>query len=335
MVSDFDDGDKVGGGGDLVPQNPAPQGNSPFDQYRHVRSDGTEYWSARDIQIPFGYGAWREFEKVVLSAAEDFMNLLGNADDHFARTHKMVPIGSGASRRVVDYELSRYACYLTAMRCNTEEGSFARAYFAARTRRDELRLPPAGTQTRQVPRPWSERLNRSIMEHRCYIVKNLPKGAFSVYTGTIPDILTMEDVLLDHLLPLLLSDGPDISMGKRWPKYREGKPWAGTVLSAPLFMPAQGIDVPVYVYLVREWPYFREWLEAIYLPEHLPEYLCRKFSKKNYGLAPPSAADNTCKKLTGTPAKLSASVRRQLVAAGGIIRVGYQPPDDPRQLELF
>lgn len=147
MVSDFDDGGKVGGdGGDLVPQNPAPQGNSPFDQFRRVRPDGTEYWSARDIQVPFGYGAWREFEKVVLSAAEDFMNLLGNADDHFARTHKMVSIGSGASRQVVDYELSRYACYVTAMRCNTEEGSFARAYFAARTRRDELRLPPTALQ---------------------------------------------------------------------------------------------------------------------------------------------------------------------------------------------
>src|SRR4051812_36822882 len=76
------------------------QGSSPFDQFRKVRPDGTEYWSARDLREPFGYAAWREFEKIVLLGAEDFLNLTGNADEHFVRTHKMVPIGSGAFRQL-------------------------------------------------------------------------------------------------------------------------------------------------------------------------------------------------------------------------------------------
>jgi len=32
--------------------------------------------------------------------------------DHFARTRKMVDLGSGAKRKIDDMALTRYACYL-------------------------------------------------------------------------------------------------------------------------------------------------------------------------------------------------------------------------------
>ena len=35
-------------------------------------------------------------------------------DDHFPDVGKMVGVGSGTERQLVDYYLSRYACYLIA-----------------------------------------------------------------------------------------------------------------------------------------------------------------------------------------------------------------------------
>jgi hypothetical protein len=173
------------------------------------------------------------------------------------------------------------------------------------------------------------------MDHRRYIAQIFPKGAFSIYTGTIPDILTLEDALIDHLLPLVQTDGPDNSIGRRWPIHREGKKWAGTVYVAPLFLPSQQIEVAVRVYLVAEWPPFPEWMEGTYLPENLPQYLERKYPPRTYGLAPPSAADQTCKKLTGEDARLPPPIRWQLRQAGGLVRYDPRLLRVPEQRDLF
>ena len=52
----------------------------------------------------------------------------------------MVSLGSGSSRAVKDYMLTRYACYLIAQNGNPkkEEIAFAQSYFAVQTRKQEL-----------------------------------------------------------------------------------------------------------------------------------------------------------------------------------------------------
>lgn len=52
----------------------------------------------------------------------------------------MVPLGSGAYRRIKDYMLTRYACYLIAQNGDPkkEEIAFAQSYFAVQTRKQEL-----------------------------------------------------------------------------------------------------------------------------------------------------------------------------------------------------
>ena len=52
----------------------------------------------------------------------------------------MVEIGSGAKRKQVDYELSRYACYLIVQNADSKKKPVAlgQTYFAVQTRKQEL-----------------------------------------------------------------------------------------------------------------------------------------------------------------------------------------------------
>ena len=44
------------------------------------------------------------------------------AADHFIGVNKMAEIGSGAKRKQIDYELSRYFCYLIAQNGDPRKG---------------------------------------------------------------------------------------------------------------------------------------------------------------------------------------------------------------------
>ena len=62
------------------------------------------------------------------------------SEDHFIEVSKVLTIGSRASRRVRDYMITRYACYLIATNGNPrkQEIAFAQSYFALSTRKNEL-----------------------------------------------------------------------------------------------------------------------------------------------------------------------------------------------------
>lgn len=99
-----------------------------------------EFWYARDLMKLLGYSRWENFEKAIERAKESYETTQIKALDHFRGVTKMVSLGSGANRKVKDYMLTRYACYLIAMNGDTskEEIAFAQSYFAVQTRKTEL-----------------------------------------------------------------------------------------------------------------------------------------------------------------------------------------------------
>ena len=113
---------------------------SPFDSIRQQRPDGSEYWSARDLAPVLGYEKWERFADTMVRARFACDNTGQDARQHFLSAGKMVDIGSGARRTVQDFELTRYACYLTAMNGDPRKSEIASAqlYFAAQTRQAEL-----------------------------------------------------------------------------------------------------------------------------------------------------------------------------------------------------
>ena len=111
-----------------------------FESIKHFDDDGNEYWYARELQKVLEYTEWRKFVGVIKKAINSCKTSNYVASDHFVGTDKMINLGKGGQRKVPDYKLSRYACYLIAQNGDSRKKviALAQTYFAIQTRKQEL-----------------------------------------------------------------------------------------------------------------------------------------------------------------------------------------------------
>lgn len=112
---------------------------SLFENIKHIREDGSEFWYARELQQVLEYAKWANFMQVIDKARESCRNA-GNIEiSEFTDVGKIVDLGFGL-REIQDIELSRYACYLIVQNSNPKKEVVAlgQTYFAIQTRRQEL-----------------------------------------------------------------------------------------------------------------------------------------------------------------------------------------------------
>ena len=111
-----------------------------FEDIKNVRLDGSEYWSARELAPVLDYVKWENFSKVVDRAMLACKNSGFEIADHFPDVKKKVDIGSGTQRKVRDFELTRYACYLIVQNGDPRKEVIAlgQTYFAIQTYRQEI-----------------------------------------------------------------------------------------------------------------------------------------------------------------------------------------------------
>ena len=114
--------------------------NNIFESIKHIDENGNEFWYARELMKVLGYVKWERFHNVINNSKMSCINSKNNINDHFPKIGKMVQIGSNTKRKLVDYKLSRYACYLIAQNADPrkEVVALAQTYFAIQTRRHEL-----------------------------------------------------------------------------------------------------------------------------------------------------------------------------------------------------
>jgi len=110
-----------------------------LDAARKVAPNNAEYWLGRDLQRVLNYARWESFEELIQRASTACDTSGVPPEHHFRPTTKMVGLGSGAERKVKDWFLSRYACYLIAMNGESRmaEIAYAQQYFAVQTRLQE------------------------------------------------------------------------------------------------------------------------------------------------------------------------------------------------------
>ena len=111
-----------------------------FESIKHIDENGDEYWLARELAPVLEYAQWRNFLKVIDRAALACRNSGLNVGDQFVEVSKLVEHGSGAERKIADYRLSRYACYLIVQNGDPRKETIAlgQTYFAIQTRRQEV-----------------------------------------------------------------------------------------------------------------------------------------------------------------------------------------------------
>ena len=111
-----------------------------FEQIKHTDENGNEYWFARELAPMLEYVQWRNFSKVLDRAMLACRNSGFNVTDQFADVSKLIEHGKGGQRKVIDYKLSRYACYLIVQNGDPRKEIIAigQTYFAIQTRRQEV-----------------------------------------------------------------------------------------------------------------------------------------------------------------------------------------------------
>ncbi len=110
-----------------------------FEDIKRVRSDGSEYWCARELSSVLDYNKWENFYKVIKRAMIACENSGHDVSHDFPEVRKIVDAGA-TKKPVLDYELTRYACYLIVQNGDPRKEVIAlgQTYFAIQTYRQEV-----------------------------------------------------------------------------------------------------------------------------------------------------------------------------------------------------
>ena len=133
-----------------------------FEDIKHFDDNGCEYWEARELMVALEYKRWDKFCNVIDNAKVSCEKSNNVVFDHFSQVGKMIEIAKGAKRKILDYKLSRYACYLIVQNADPKKKTVAlgQTYFAIQTRKQEIIEKEFGLMTENEKRFYQRNLTK-------------------------------------------------------------------------------------------------------------------------------------------------------------------------------
>ncbi len=133
-----------------------------FEDIKHIDENGNEFWYARELQKVLRYKEWRNFNKILDRAKEACKNSEININSQLVEVNKLSKRNNSARVEIVDYKLSRYACYLIAQNGDSRKKviALAQTYFAIQTRKQELSEKEYNALTEDEKRLYQRDLTR-------------------------------------------------------------------------------------------------------------------------------------------------------------------------------
>ena len=136
--------------------------NETFEDIKHIDENGIEFWYARELMKILEYNKWENFENVINKAKDACKNSGITVIEHFPDVRKTIKMPKGAEKTIIDYELTRYACYLIAQNGDSRKKviALAQTYFAIQTRKQEISEKEYSSLTEDEKRFYNRDLTR-------------------------------------------------------------------------------------------------------------------------------------------------------------------------------
>ncbi len=110
----------------------AEEMQSPFDSIKEVDTKGREWWNSRKLARLMGYMKYWNFERLMDKVATFLQHEKGlDLKEHIVEIEEMAKLGSGTSRQVTSFLLSRTACVAIALNADKKKPitKIAQQYF--------------------------------------------------------------------------------------------------------------------------------------------------------------------------------------------------------------
>ena len=136
--------------------------NKTFEDIKHIDENGIEFWYARELMPILQYSNWQNFEKIIDKSKISCQNSDISVFEHFTDVNKTIKMPKGAEKTIVDYKLTRYACYLIAQNGDSRKKviALAQTYFAIQTRKQEISEKEYSLLTEDEKRFYQRNLTR-------------------------------------------------------------------------------------------------------------------------------------------------------------------------------
>jgi hypothetical protein len=113
---------------------------SPFESIKETDAEGREWWNSRKLARLMGYMKYWNFERLMDKVATFLQQEKGlDLKEHMVEIEEMAKLGSGTSRQVTSFLLSRTACVAIALNADKKKPitKIAQGYLCRRwTRRN-------------------------------------------------------------------------------------------------------------------------------------------------------------------------------------------------------